>query len=104
MTLHDFLIMGINITKFASMIYGVSKSKGEGLGFHEKCQDSKTLTWKKPSEPSSSSYGDKGLRDYFVSVAESIKVLNLSESITKKSKVVRKTVPKISGSEFLKSS
>lgn len=32
-TLQKFIITSFNRTKLASMIYGVSRSKGEGLGY-----------------------------------------------------------------------
>ena len=34
MALQEFIIYGFKITKLASMIYGVSKSKGEGIVYH----------------------------------------------------------------------
>lgn len=33
MALQEFIMNGFNRTKFASMIYGVCKSKGEGLSY-----------------------------------------------------------------------
>lgn len=104
MALQDFLKIGLNRTKLASIIYGVRKSKGEGLAFYEKCFDSKTLTWKKPLEPYSLSYVDKILNDYFVCAAESIKVLNSSESIIDKSKVLVEMEPENSRSKVLQKS
>lgn len=59
----DFFTIGLNRTKLASMIYGVSKSKEEGMDFHEKCFVYKTLTLNKLPEPSSSRYADKRLND-----------------------------------------
>ena len=61
----------------------------------------KTLTWKKSSESSSSSYANKWLNDYVVSSAERIKVLNPSESITEKSKVLIDIEPETSRSKVL---
>lgn len=61
----------------------------------------KTSTWKKSSEPSSSSYDNKGLNDYVVSSTERIKVLNPSESITEKSKVLIDIEPETSRSKVL---
>lgn len=34
--LQEFILIGLQRTKLASMIYGVSRSKGEGLGYHKK--------------------------------------------------------------------
>ena len=36
MALQEFIITGFNMTKLASMIYGVSRSKGEGIGYSQK--------------------------------------------------------------------
>ena len=33
MALQEFIMIGFSITKFAYMIYGVSMSKGKGLGY-----------------------------------------------------------------------
>lgn len=71
MALRDFLTMGFNITKLAPMTYGVRNSKEEGL------------------------------TTIFMSVAESIKVPNPSESIIEKSKVLIKMEPETSRSKVL---
>lgn len=36
LALQNLVIFGYERTKLTSMIYGVSKSKGEGLGYHHK--------------------------------------------------------------------
>ena len=54
-TLQEFVIFGYNITKLASMIYGVSNRKGEGLGFHQKPYNPRTEILVKPLYPSPSS-------------------------------------------------
>lgn len=51
----DFIMTGFGRTKISSMIYGVSKSKGGGMGYKEKGFTPKDLTLQKPSDPYSSS-------------------------------------------------
>lgn len=34
MGLQEFIITGFEINKLASMIYGVTKRRGEGIGYH----------------------------------------------------------------------
>lgn len=37
LALQDFIMTGLERTKLASIIYGVSNSKGKGIGYNEKC-------------------------------------------------------------------
>lgn len=39
MALQNFTITGLERTRLAFMIYGVSKSKGEGMGYNERCSN-----------------------------------------------------------------
>lgn len=61
MDLQKFIITGFERTKLASMIYGVSKSEGEGLGYHQIFFNPRTETLTKPSDSSSLSSAKKGL-------------------------------------------
>lgn len=58
----------------------------------------------KPLESSYSSYADKWLNDYFMSDDKSIKVMNPSESIIEKSKVLIEIEPETSRSKVLQKS
>ena len=75
MALQEFIINGFNRTKLASMIYGVSRSKGEGRDYSQKYFNAGFETLSKPTNPSSSSSSRKGLDSYFVPTVENIKVL-----------------------------
>lgn len=75
MDLQGFIITGFEITKLASMIYGVSKRKGEGFGYHQKPFNPMIKTLIKPFDPSSSSSAKKGLYSQFMPAAN-VKVLN----------------------------
>lgn len=55
LALQDFIVSGYDITKLASIIHGVSKSKVEVLGYHQKPYNTKINILMKPSDPSSSS-------------------------------------------------
>lgn len=48
MTLQEFIITSFERTKLAFMIYGVSKSKGKGLGYHHKLFNPRIETLIKP--------------------------------------------------------
>ena len=115
--LQEFVIFGYNKTKLASLIYGVSKIKGEGLGFHQKPYNPRIGILMKPLYPSSSSTAQKRLNTYVMLVAENGKVLNQSEPVMndsqvlkeleskiQRSKVLSKLEPKTSKSEVLKNS
>lgn len=65
MALRKFIITGFNRTKLPSMIYGVSRSKREGLGYSQKCFNPRSDTLIKPRNPSSSSCFKKGFDSYF---------------------------------------
>lgn len=52
------------------MIYGVSKRKWEGLGYHYKPYNPRTNILMKPSNPSSSSAAQKGLNAYYISATQ----------------------------------
>ena len=56
LTLQNSIIYGFKRTKLASMIYVVSKSKGEGLGYYQKHYNPRINVLVKPPNPSSSSY------------------------------------------------
>lgn len=64
------------------MVYGVSKSKGEGLGYHQKPYNPRTSVLVKPSNPSFSSTAKNGLYAHFIPAIEKGKILNQSESMT----------------------
>ncbi|XP_050916206.1 uncharacterized protein LOC127131326 [Lathyrus oleraceus] len=116
-TLQEFVISDFNITKLASMVYGVSKSKGHGIGFHQQPYNTRTKIFVQPSDPSSSSTAQKGLNAYFMPAVENCKVLNKSEPVmdnsqvlkksesqTQRSRVPSKLEPKTLNSEVLKNS
>lgn len=71
LALQEFVITGFNRTKFPSMIYDVSISKREGIGYHKKLFNSRTKTLIKPSNPYSSSSVEKWLYSQFVSFSKS---------------------------------
>lgn len=117
MALQDFIITGFNRTKLASMIFGVSRSKEEGLGYLQKYFNTRFETLSKPTNPSFSSSDQKGLDSHFVPATQNAKVLNQSEPKaiasrvldklepkTLKSMVMKKQKPKISGAKVLKGS
>lgn len=58
------------------MIYGVSRSKGEGLGYSQKTVNPRFETLSKPTNTSSLSSAQKGIDSYFVHVNKNEKVLN----------------------------
>lgn len=62
----DFNTSGYDRTKISSIIYGVSKSKEGGLGYHKKPYNPRFNILLKPSDPSSSSTAQKGLNAYFL--------------------------------------
>lgn len=76
--LQEFILTGLEITKLASMIYGVSRSKGEGMGYCQKPFNLRTKTLIKPSDPSSSKSTQKGLDFYFTLDFNNAKILNQS--------------------------
>lgn len=90
LALQEFIISGFERTKLASMIYGVSKSKVEGLGFHQKPYNSMTEILVKQSDPSSSSTSQKGLNAYFMSATINGKVLNQTKLVMDDSQVLKK--------------
>lgn len=55
MDLQEFFISGFNRTNIVSMIYSISRSKGECLGYFEQSVDPKSETWIKPTKPFSPS-------------------------------------------------
>lgn len=81
LALQDFIISGYERTKLVSMIYGVSKSKGEDLGYHQKPYNRKTNILMKPLNPFSLSTTQKGLNAYFIRAVENGRILNQSEPI-----------------------
>lgn len=54
--LQDFIVTGLERKKLASIIYGVSKSKREGMGYSERCSNRKSQLLKKTSNPSSQAF------------------------------------------------
>lgn len=72
MTLQEFIIIGFNMTKIISMIYGVSISKGAGLVYSQKPFNLRSGTLIKLIKHSSSSSVKKGIDSYFVPVADKI--------------------------------
>lgn len=90
MGLQKFTIIGFNRTKPASMIYGVSISKEEGLGYSQKPFNPRSETLIKPTKHSSSSSAQKGLDSYFVPAIDKAKVMNQSKPKTAELKVIKK--------------
>lgn len=64
------------MTKLASMIYGVCRSKGEGIGFSQKHFNPRLGTLVKPMKPSCSTSTKKRLYSYFVPYVDKAMVLN----------------------------
>lgn len=93
LALQELIIYGFERTKLTSMIYELSKSKGEGLGYHQKPYNPRTKILMKSSNPSSSSTAKKRLNAYFVPIAENGKVLNQSEPVIDNSQVLKKSEP-----------
>lgn len=87
LALKNFIIYGYERTKLASMIYGVSKSKGGGLGYHQKPYNSRTNILMKPSNPSSSRTSQKGLNAYFMHAPEKGRILNQLEPVINNSQI-----------------
>lgn len=77
-TLQEFILTGLERTKLVSMIYGVSRSIGEGLSYHKKSFNLRNETFIKPPDPSSSKSNKKGLNFYLVPDSNNAKVLNQS--------------------------
>lgn len=97
------------------MIYGVSKTKEEGLGYSQKYGNPRNGVITEPTKPTFSSNSQKGLDSYFVAPTEKVKVLNqlklkgldlvvLKKSglETSKSKVLKKSEPKTLRSKVMK--
>lgn len=101
MALQEFIMTDFERIKLASMIYGVSKRKGEGFGYHQKPFNTRTKTLIKPLNPSSSSSFQKGLYSQFVP-GTNAKVLNQSELITVELEVLKNIEPETSRSKILK--
>lgn len=64
--LQEFILTDLERTKLASLIYGVSRSRGDGMGYYQKLVNPRTETLIKPSGISSSKSTQKGLDYYFV--------------------------------------
>lgn len=58
----ESLMNGFNTIKLASMIYGVSRTKGEGLGCSKKYFNPRFETLRKPIDPSFSNSAQKGIK------------------------------------------
>lgn len=58
------------------MIYGVSRSKEQGIGFSERHVNQRFGTLVKPVNPRSPSSTHKGLYSHFVPVIDKVKVPN----------------------------
>lgn len=72
----NFIIYGFERAKPGSMIYGVSKSKGEGLRYHKKPYNPMTNVLVQPWNISPLNYARKGLYAYFMPATEKGKILN----------------------------
>lgn len=94
-SLWDFIISGYGRTKLASIVYGVSKSKGKGLGYPQKPYNSRFNILVKPSDPSSSSTTEKGLNAYFLSAAKKVKTMNQSELMINNSWILKDSKSKV---------
>lgn len=77
--LQEFVIYDFNRMKLASMIYGVRRSGGKGLGYSQKSDHQWLGPIDKPNDLSSSVSAQKELYSYFVSVADKVEVMNRSE-------------------------
>ncbi|XP_050888609.1 sugar transporter ERD6-like 6 [Lathyrus oleraceus] len=96
--LQDFIMTGIERTKLASIIYGLSKSKGKGMVYNENKAKAQLI---KTSDASPSRNSQTGLKTCFVSASDQGKSLNKSESKMIESKVMNKPIPKMSKSKVL---
>lgn len=85
----DFIVSGYDRTKLASITYGVSKSKWEGLGYHNKPYNLRINILLKPSYHSYSSTSQKGLNAYFMLAAKKGKILNQSEHVINNSQILK---------------
>ncbi|XP_050888860.1 uncharacterized protein LOC127094028 [Lathyrus oleraceus] len=99
--LQDFIMTGIERTKLAYIIYGVSKSKGKDMSYNE--NKAKAQLIKTPNaSPSSNSQTD--LKTYFVPASDKGKSLNKSKPKMVESKVLNKLTPNMSKSKVVKDS
>lgn len=104
LVLQDFIEFGYDRIKLASIIYGVSKSKGEGLSYHHKLYNPRINISVKPSNPSSSSTAQKRLNAYFLLAAEKGKILKQSEPVINNSQILKDSEPKVIVSKVPKGS
>jgi hypothetical protein len=93
--LKELIIDGIDRSKLASMIYGVSINKGEGIGFAVESPFKKVKTPMKTKKTPCFESIQKGVHSHFVLDDEKPKVLNKSETENSESKVLIKSKPKI---------
>jgi hypothetical protein len=87
--LQEFIMIGIDTRKFASMIYNVRRNKGEGIGFTEDFGKPKV------SPPPCSNCIKKGLNACFVSEADKTEVVIRSEPEASESKTMNISKSKI---------
>jgi hypothetical protein len=102
--IQKFIISSIERIKLASMIYGVSRNKGERVGFSEDTTHQSMKVLEKPIEASCSDCEQKELYPHFVPEASKAKVIHQSGPKTSESKVLNKSKPKTPKSMVLKSS
>lgn len=95
LALQDFIIFSYDITKLASIIYGVSKRKGEGLGIHHKPYNPRFNVSMKPLELSSSNTTQKGPNASFLPTAEKVKSLNQLEPVISNSQILKDSKSKV---------
>ncbi|KAI5434233.1 hypothetical protein KIW84_021195, partial [Lathyrus oleraceus] len=98
--LQECIISGMERIKFASIIYGVSKSKGKGMSY-DKNKDKAQLIKTSDVSPSSNSQTSKVT--CFVPAFDKDKSLNKSEPKMIESKFLKKVEPKIYGPNVMKS-
>ena len=102
--LKEFILDGNDISKLASMIYGVSINNGEGIGFATESPFKKVQIPMKTKKAPCSECIQKGMYSHFVLDDEKAKVMNKSETENSESKVLIKSKPKILELKIQKSS
>lgn len=102
LALQSFIISGYERTKLYSMIYEMGQSKRESLGYHQKPYHPKTNILMKPSDPSSSSTAQKGLKAYFMPAAEKGRILNQIEPMINNSQILKDSRSQTKGSKILR--
>lgn len=103
MDLQEFILIGLKRTKLASIIYDVSRNRGEGIGYYQKPFNPRIETLIETSYTSSLESTQKGLHFYFVPDLNNAKALNQSEPKTLESRVLKKPESEHLQSKVLKS-